>query len=217
MKTASIVLCALLVSLPLAADQLASRPAEEWIKTLDGATRVASLKIDDVVAAMKLKPGNTVADIGAGTGLLSVPVAKVVGPKGRVYAVEVDAGFFPAILKRAGDNGVTNVQTVLGEFADPRLPAKVDMAFFHDVLHHIENRGAYLKKMRTYLTVGGAITVVDFEAGKGPHAADSKLQVSREELTRLMSEIGLSPARDERLFDDKYVLTFAVKWLTEEK
>ena len=84
----------LLVAAPTAA-QLGSRPAEEWIKTLDGPTRVAGMKIDEVVSALKLQPGQTVADIGAGSGLLEVPLAKAVGPRGRVYAVEIDAGFFP--------------------------------------------------------------------------------------------------------------------------
>jgi len=195
-------------SLPAAA-QLSSRPAEEWIKSLDGPKRVAELKIDEVVAAMKLQRGEIVADIGAGSGLLSVPVARAVGPTGRVYAVEIDAGFFPAIKKRAGDNGVTNVQTVLGEFTDPKLPARdVDVAFFHDVLHHVQNRAPYLKTLAGYLKPGGRIVVVDFEGGKGPHAIDPELQVPREQLSAWMKAAGLSLADDVKLFPEKYVLVY---------
>jgi len=191
--------------------QLASRPAEEWIKTLDGTTRVATLKIDEVVTAMQLKPGQTVADIGAGTGLLSVPVAKAVGPRGRVFAVEIDAGFFPSIKKRADDNGVANIQTVLGSFTDPKLPVTVDTAFFHDVLHHVENRGDYLKTLAKYIAPAGRIFVVDFEGGKGPHAQQPELQVSREQLGAWMKAAGFTQAADAKLFDDKFVLTFARK------
>jgi len=195
-------------SLPAAA-QLSSRPAEEWIKSLDGPKRVAELKIDEVVAAMKLQRGEVVADIGAGSGLLSVPVARAVGPTGRVYAVEIDAGFFPAIKKRADDNGVANVQTVLGEFTDPKLPGKdVDVAFFHDVLHHVQGRAAYLKTLAGYLKPGGRIVVVDFEGGKGPHSSDATLQVPREQLTAWMKEAGLSLVDDVKLFPEKYVLVY---------
>jgi predicted methyltransferase len=88
------------VSAPASA-QLASRPAEEWIKTLDGPARVAGMKIDAIVAALKLQPGQTVADIGAGSGLFEAPLAKAVGPRGGVFAVEIDAGFFPQIGQRA--------------------------------------------------------------------------------------------------------------------
>jgi SAM-dependent methyltransferase len=192
--------------------QLASRPAEEWIKTLDGTTRVATLRIDEVVAAMQLKPGQTVADIGAGTGLLSVPVAKAVGPRGRVFAVEIDAGFFPSIRKRADDNGVTNIQTVLGSFTDPKLPAATaDLAFLHDVLHHVENRGEYMKTLAKYIAPAGRIFVVDFEGGKGPHVQQPDLQVSREQLAGWMKEAGFVQVADAKIFDDKFVLTFARK------
>ncbi|HXT71456.1 MAG TPA: methyltransferase domain-containing protein [Vicinamibacterales bacterium] len=202
---------ALAASASLAA-QLGGRPAEEWIKTLDGTTRVSSLKIDEVVAAMKLQPGQTVADIGAGSGLLSVPVAKTVGPKGRVYSVEIDAGFFPAIQKRAADNGLANIQTVLGTFTDPKLPvARIDLAFFHDVLHHIQDRGPYLKTLSKYLSRTGRIFVVDFEGGQGPHAQQADLQVSREQLTGWMTEAGFVQTADAKLFRDKYVLTFSRK------
>jgi ubiquinone/menaquinone biosynthesis C-methylase UbiE len=197
------------VSLP-AAGQLASRPAEEWIKTLDGPARVASLKIDEVVAAMKLQPGQIVADIGAGPGLFEPALAKAVGSRGRVYAVEIDEGFFPEIRKRAAAAQVTNVETVLGKFTDPALPAKnVDAAFFNDVIHHVEKRGEYLQALARYLPPGGRIAVVDYEPGKGPHSSQPELEVSREQLAAWMRDAGLHQVDDVKMFPDKYYLVFA--------
>jgi ubiquinone/menaquinone biosynthesis C-methylase UbiE len=153
-----------------------------------------------------------VADIGAGTGLLSVPAAKAVGPRGRVYAVEIDAGFFPSIKKRADEAGVSNVETVLGTFTDPKLPVKnVDVAFFHDVMHHVEDRAGYLKALVPYLASSGRIVVIDYEGGQGPHASQPALQVPREQLTKWMADAGFRQTDDAKLFTDKYVLTFARK------
>src|SRR5687768_13638695 len=63
--------------------QLASRPAEEWVKTLETAERLSALRVDDVVTAMKLRPGDVVADLGAGSGPFVVPFARAVGAKGK--------------------------------------------------------------------------------------------------------------------------------------
>jgi ubiquinone/menaquinone biosynthesis C-methylase UbiE len=190
--------------------QLGARPVEEWIKTLDGPQRVASLKIPEVVAALKLQPGQIVADIGAGTGLLEVPLAKAVGPRGKVYAEDIDAGFFPEIKRRAAEGQVTNVEPVLGTFTDPALPVKnADLALFHDVIHHVENRAAFLKTLAGYIAPKGRIAVVDFEPGKGPHAGQKEMEVSREDLVAWMKDAGLVPVEDVKLFDDKYVLIFA--------
>src|SRR5215831_11625416 len=133
-----IAVCTLLLGISsLAGAQLASRPAEEWSKTLEQPSRVEGLKIAEIVARLELKPGQVVADLGAGTGLFSVPIAKAVAPSGRVYSVEIDEGYFPMILGRAKEGNLSNVKTVLGEFKDPKLPAQdVDLAFMHDVLHH---------------------------------------------------------------------------------
>lgn len=194
------------------AAQLGSRPAEEWIKTLDGTARVAGLKIEEVVAALKLQPGQTVADIGAGSGLLEGPLAKAVGPRGRVYAVEIDAGFFPEIRKRAAAAQVTNVETVLGKFTDPALPVKsIDVAVFHDVIHHVENRPAYIKALAGYLAPSGRIVVVDYEGGKGPHREQPELEVTREQLTGWMRDAGFAQVEDVKLFPEKYFLAFARK------
>jgi precorrin-6B methylase 2 len=201
---------ALMIAWALLNPQLGSRPAEEWIKTLDGPQRVASMRIPEIVAALKLQPGQKIADIGAGSGLFEVPLAKAVGPGGKVYAVEIDAGFFPEIKKRAVDGGVTNVETVLGQFTDPALPVKtVDLAWFHDVMHHIENRAAYVKTIAGYLAPSGRVAVVDYEAGKGPHRATPQLEASREQLVGWMKDAGLAEVEDIKMFDDRYFLVFA--------
>lgn len=201
---------ALLLTATLRAGQLGSRPADEWIKTLDGPVRVASMKIDELVAAMKLQPGQTVADVGAGSGLLVGPLAKAVGPRGRVYAVEIDAGFFPEIRKRAAAAEVTNVETVLGKFTDPALPVKsIDVAVFHDVLHHVEQRAVYLKTLASYLAPTGRVIVVDYEGGQGPHREQPALEVTRQQLAGWMTDAGFTQIEDVKLFSDKYFLVFA--------
>src|SRR5688572_422825 len=86
-----------------AAGQLASRPAEEWSKTLDQPNRIAGLRAEEVIARIGLKAGLTVADLGAGTGLFSIPMGRAVAPGGRVYAVEVDKGYFGIIQEKARD------------------------------------------------------------------------------------------------------------------
>ena len=177
--------------------------------TVPGASRAGS---DEVVAALKLQQGQTVADIGAGSGLLEVPLAKAVGPRGHVYAVEIDAGFFPEIRKRTAAAQVTNVETVLGKFTDPALPVKsIDVAIFHDVIHHVENRPAYIKELAGYLAPAGRIVVIDYEGGKGPHREQPELEVTREQLTGWMRNAGFAQAEDVKMFPDKYFLAFARK------
>ena len=194
----------------LAARQLASRPAAEWTKTLDAENRVANLRIDDIVARLGLKPGDIVADLGAGSGLFEVALAKAVSPGGTVYAVDIDEGFFPDIKKRVAAAGLSNVQTVLGKFTDPSLPVKnVDVAFFHDVLHHIEDRAAYLKSLGPYLKPSGRVVIIDYEGGQGPHGKQPELQVTRQQLASWMTAAGFTQSDDIKLFTDRYYLVFS--------
>ena len=194
----------------LAAGQLASRPAEEWTKVLDAANRVAGLRIDEIVPRLQLKPGDIVADLGAGSGLFEVPLAKAVLPGGHVYAVDIDEGFFADIKKRAAEAGVTNITTVLGRFTDPNLPVKnVDVAFFHDVLHHVEDRAAYLKSIGPYLKPTGRVVIIDYEAGQGPHGKQPELQVTRQQLEPWMAAAGFRQSDDIKLFTDRYFLVFS--------
>src|ERR1700749_941889 len=83
-----------------ASAQLAPRKAEEWVTTLEGPQRVATQKIDQVLADLSLKPGMVIADIGAGSGLFSRPLAKAVAPTGKVYAVDIQQDLLDHINQR---------------------------------------------------------------------------------------------------------------------
>lgn len=194
---------------PSASAQLAARSTEEWLKTLDSANRVAKLKIDDVVAALKLKPNSVVADIGAGSGVFTVPLAKVT-PAGKVYAVDIEQGLVDHITKKAKEAKLTNVQGVLGKFTDANLPAKdVELALIFDVLHHIENRTEYLKNLVPYLTKTGRIAVIDFHPELGPHKNDPTLQVTKAQSEAWFAAIGFKPVAEPALYLDKWFVVYA--------
>jgi len=199
-----------LTTASLATAQLASRPAEEWSKTLEQPSRLEGLKIQEIVSKLGLKPGQVVADLGAGTGLFSVPMGKAVGTGGRVYAVEIDKEYFPMIEGKAKEGKLSNVKTVLGEFTDPKLPAQdVDLAFMHDVLHHVEDRAGYLKSAARYLKPDGRFVVIDYKGDQGPHKDQPNLLVSEAQVTGWMKAAGLTKVQKVDLFPDKYFLIFS--------
>jgi ubiquinone/menaquinone biosynthesis C-methylase UbiE len=194
---------------PPAHGQLAARPDEGWIRMLDSPARIAGLRIDEVIANLRLRPGDVVADLGAGTGVFSVPLARAVGPTGRVYAVEIDQGLVDHIAARAREQGAPNVKAVLGEFSDPALPAAdVDVAFLHDVLHHVQDRTTYLKNVTRYLKPDGRFAVVELDAKTGAHRHDPSLQITREQLQRWMADIGFVRVEEFPMFDDKWYVIY---------
>jgi ubiquinone/menaquinone biosynthesis C-methylase UbiE len=182
-----------------ASAQLGSRETKEWIQNLDRPERIAGLKIDEVLAVLKLKPGDNVADIGSGTGAFSLPFAKAVAPSGKVYAVDIDPGLLEYIAQKAKKENVANIQTVKGEFSDPKLPTHdVDLAFFHDVLHHIQNRQAYLKALGTYIKPTGRIALIEMNRDdpKTPHRNSPEMLLSKDEVKNWMAAAGFYPGEE---------------------
>jgi len=206
--------CGLVLALvgitPAAFAQLGARPTEQWLKTLDSANRVAKLKVDDVIAALKLKPGTVVADIGAGSGAFTLPLAAAVSPAGKVYAVDIDQGLVDHVAQRAKEAKANNVHPHLGSFTDPKLPQRdVDVAFIFDVLHHIENRSEYLKNLAPYLKPSGRIAIVDFHPELGPHKDDASLQVTRDQADAWLAALGFKKTTEHALYTDKWFVVYS--------
>ena len=196
--------------------QLAARKADEWVTTLEGPQRIATQKIDEVLSKLALKPGMVVADIGAGSGLFSRPLAKAIAPAGKVYAVDVQQDLLDYINKRDKEENIRNIQTVLGEFNDPKLPARdVDLAFINDVLHHIQNRAVYLKALGGYIKANGRIAIIEMNKNdpNTPHKSQPELLVGREEIQQWMSDAGFKLVQEHPdLFPGtKWFLVFARK------
>ena len=191
--------------------QLGSRSADEWATILEREQRVQGLKIEEVVAGLNLKPGDKVADIGAGTGVFSGPLAKAIGSSGTLFAVEVDQDLLDIIGERAVKENLGNIRTVLGEFEDPKLPASdLDVAFFHDVLHHIENREEYLKATASYLNPEGRMVVIDMIKGHpdAGHKNQPEMQISQDEVESWMKAAGLTLIEEVDLFENKFFIVF---------
>jgi ubiquinone/menaquinone biosynthesis C-methylase UbiE len=194
----------------LPARQLASRPADDWSARLERPDRVAGLRLDYIIQSLALKPNAVVADIGAGPGVVSLPLAKAV-PSGKVYAVEIDQGFLDRIKGKTRDAGITNVVTVLGEYSDPKLPARdVDVALFHDVLHHIKDRAVYLKAVAGYLKPGGRIAVVELPPD-GSHKDEPELVVTKDQVKDWMAAAGLAPVQEFDGLQGKWFVVYARK------
>jgi ubiquinone/menaquinone biosynthesis C-methylase UbiE len=141
----------------------------KWVKVFDDPGRDAWQKPDRVIAALGVAPGMTVADLGAGTGYFSVPLAHAVGAGGRVLALDVEPKLVDYMKERAAKAGLAQMIPQLIPIDDPRLPARgVDLVLVVDTWHHIDDRLHYLAKLESGLKAGGRVAVVDFRKGDFP-------------------------------------------------
>jgi ubiquinone/menaquinone biosynthesis C-methylase UbiE len=118
-------------------------------------------RTDEVVARLELRPGDRVADIGAGEGYFLPFLSEAVGADGRVFAVEVDEQLAGALQARFAQDGA-NIEVVLGEFTDPKLSdASVDVILIVNTYHHIEDRPDYFRNLRSDLREGARVAIIE--------------------------------------------------------
>lgn len=119
-----------------------------------------------VIEALELRPGDHVAEIGAGSGYWIAALSAAVGPTGRVYAVEVERELVEALEARVERERLENVEVILGGFADPRLaPGRVDLAMTCLTYHHIEDRVPYFRRLQNALSRRGRVVHLDDRPG----------------------------------------------------
>ena len=138
---------------------------QRFLDLFEGESREIAASRDGIVGTLGLRKGMMVADIGAGTGLFLDPLAAGVGPRGRIYAVDISPRFLEHLRERTkAEPDLRNVTVVEGGANDPRLPdSSVDLALIVDTYHHFEFPRTMMSALHAALRPGGRVLVVDFE------------------------------------------------------
>ena len=151
------------------------------------------------IAALGLKKGDVVADIGAGSGYYTVRLAEAVGPTGRVVATDLQPGMLAIIKGRLAREQVGNVELVQGRADDPVLPAKTfDLLLMVDVYHELASPQVFVRKLKETLKPGGRLVLIEFrrEDPGVPIREEHKMSVSQ-----VRDELGADGFRIERVID----------------
>jgi ubiquinone/menaquinone biosynthesis C-methylase UbiE len=157
--------------------------ANKGYKTKEGRDKVAATLDDphrdgkqrpvELVAALNIKPGMTVADIGTGTGYMLKFLSDAVGPTGKVFGEDIQTDF----LDRARAKNVPNTELILGTTTDPKLPSNsVDVAVVLDVYHHFDYPDKMLAAIRGALKPGAHLVIVDFYKSASPSPGHIRLE-----------------------------------------
>jgi len=121
-----------------------------------------------LLEALAIKPGQTVCDLGCGNGFYTVELARMVGPRGTVYAVDIQPQMLRMLAERAAAEGLRNIRPVLSTPIDPRLPAgELDVVLCVDVYHEFSHPEAMLARIRESLADGGRLVLAEFR-GEDP-------------------------------------------------
>ncbi len=176
--------------------------SDEYAKVLEDPSRDEWQKPHDVVMALDLKPTDTVADIGAGSGYFSRRFALHAG---RVYAVDIDEKLLAAVRAKAP----ANLRTIVATPDDPHLPQQsIDLIFFCDVLHHVQNRPAYYPKLAKALKPGGRIVVIDFYKKPLPVGPPPSMKLSDQEVIAEFQKAGFALSKRLDSLPYQYFLFF---------
>ena len=131
----------------------------------EGFNRDKWQKPEEVIRALRIQPGQVVADLGSGSGYFTFRLARAVGPGGKVYAVDVDEGMNQYITAQTRERGLANIDVILAKPDDPLLPPSgVHMIFSTNTYHFLENRAAYFDSASKYLRPGGRVVIIDFSS-----------------------------------------------------
>lgn len=166
-----LILVLLLLGSPLAAQgvhpvtgrQIAGVMSSAGAPWLDRPEREEEEQPDKALQAIGIRRGMVVADVGAGSGVMSFKMAKLIGSSGKVYAVDIQPEMLEILRARAKENKITNVETVLGTDRDPKLPAStLDLILLVDVYHEFSHPQEMVDRMREALKPNGRLVLLEY-------------------------------------------------------
>jgi predicted methyltransferase len=187
-----------------------ARP-ERWMSIFESPGRELYDRRRQITDALGLRPGMDVADVGAGTGLFAMRFAPLVGPEGRVYAVDISEPFVEGIQQRAQQAGFDNLVPIVNRQRDVALPAgSVDLVFTADTYHHFEFPAAMLASIHRALRPSGLLALIDFRRipGVSSQWILGHVRAGRDEVIGEVLEAGFELIDEPIKLQDNYFLRF---------
>jgi len=160
---------------------------QKYIDFLERSDRAVWQKPEVIINELNLSGAETIADVGAGSGYFSFRFAHTL-PKGKVFAIDIEPEMLRHIHHKSITEGKVNIEIIKADFDDPNIPAGVDIVFICDVLHHIKERGVWLKKLSAEMGKGAKLVVVEFKEGDLPEGPPASLKISKNKLIAMISE-----------------------------
>ena len=184
---------------------------QQWVNTFERPGREVYDRRHAIVDATGVRPGDVVADIGAGTGLFTRLFAERVGPEGRVYAVDISDTFIRNIMRAAEHHGYTNIEGVVNNDRDVLLPAaSIDTAFLVDTYHHFEYPVSMLSSIHASLKPGGILIIIDFR--RDPRTSSrwvmGHVRAGKDTVIEEITDAGFGLVDDMPLLRTNYYLVF---------
>jgi ubiquinone/menaquinone biosynthesis C-methylase UbiE len=194
-------------------DRWRSSDIKPLVDSLETESREIYHEREKLAQLVDAKPGMAVADIGAGSGFMTLLFAKAVGAAGRVYAVDINSKMLEHVAQLAAKDGLKNVQTVLDNDKSSELaPNSVDIIFLCDTYHHFEYPKAMLASMHRALRPGGQVVLVEFHLvkGKSPAWMFEHVRAGQEVFTKEFVDAGFAFEKEfaTPFFTENYVVRF---------
>jgi len=182
----------------------------EDLGLLEGPDRSLWQKPDEIMDALNIADGSTVADVGAGAGWFTVRLARRVGPNGRVYAEDIQQPMLDAIDYRVRREGLTNVETVHGTPEDPTLPAGLVAVLVVDVYAEVEDPVSLLTDVAAALKPQGRLGIVDWTKEGGGPGPPMEQRVEAAKVIGDAAAAGLTLLSHESFLTYQFLLVFGL-------
>jgi len=184
----------------------------QYLAMLERPERDEFQKPQQVLETLAFRPGERVADIGAGSGYFTIPAARAVGPEGVVWAIDIRQEMLDHIAGRLATEPLKNVRLMLVDPEDPQLPdGRVDTILMVDTLHYVKDRVAYARKLAEGLAPGGRVVIIDYRPKpweERPWGPPPEQQVPIAAIDADMATAGLKPIRVHDFLPEQYFVEY---------
>ncbi|OGR68164.1 MAG: hypothetical protein A2081_02400 [Elusimicrobia bacterium GWC2_61_19] len=160
---------------------------------LDNADRRAVMPPEETLVKAGIKPGDVVLDIGCGMGYFAIPAAKMVGPKGLVYALDISGVMLAELRSKTASTGIFNIHTLQTQHGKLAIP-EVDytLALLSNVLHEVDDKKVFLAAIGAALKPGTRLAVIEWKKAQTPAGPPVKERISEDEIQVLLKKAGFT-------------------------